>query len=902
MQFCVASARGVFLVMCPLLVAFSVCAATNTPPLIGDVADQVIAQNTSTATNYFTIGDNETTFSALTVTAVSDNPTLVANTPANLALGGNNSQRTIKVTPNADQTGGAVITLTVSDGTNTTSSAFTVSVTPPNTPPSLTGLVGYQIVSPGQTPAAVGFNVADAETVASGLMVIATSSNTNLVPNTNLTLGGGGANRTVQVTPVAWRRGVAVIRLRVTDALGATATGEFIFSVFDAGSANNAVPQPRGLFVLDSQAGATINGASMRDANIRNYPFVDGYLLRVEWAQLEPTDGGYDFTIISNIFAKLPANQKLSLLIGNGTFPAWLFTLPGLTTWTAGTPSVTAPLPWDAIAQERYRQLLVALGNFVVDGVPLRDHPRFAALDAWPPGLKSGIREPDQIHLRDMAGYSRTNFQNCILTHLTNVTDNFPHVPAHIGFWTYVDNQDASFGGVTPWEQLRQVVLTNFNGIARPHVGFWMENLAANRPAAEADPLAGSPNTTFTAPLFLSQDKTYVGFQVLGSWSRPFSAAHVDNLLNGSPEDGMDYGFNTFQCRYYEQYQADVDFPNYTAEFQRWHDFLAALPAASSLVLRVALTNSNLVKISFTAAGSQVYQLLASTNLVNWSLRTTLTNTNPFSTEMEWLDTLDARTQFYRVLQGAPSNPPPTFTFNYDGTNWTYTDAVRSFTGILRKPAGNGPFPAVIINYGTGGSVNTTVNYALTKTTEMLPWGLVCISPNLTHGSAGSTDTNTWGYSPENLAREQACVNILASLGYVDMSRLAIWGHSRGAFLTAGTASALGGQIRVAGMSAGGIEDDPAVTDPAYPTVSEAQGITAPFIMFHGDTDPIVPPASSLRLQNLLITKGVANSRVVYPVSTNAFTDRHNIQNIPAVNTDMLNQFHAWLQTYGVLP
>lgn len=151
-------------------------------------------------------------------------------------------------------------------------------------------------------------------------------------------------------------------------------------------------------------------------------------------------------------------------------------------------------------------------------------------------------------------------------------------MPVQIGFWTYVDNQDASFGGVAPWEQLRQAILTNFNGVARPRVGFWMENLAANRPAADTDPWAGLPNTAFTAPLFLSQSNTFVGFQVLGSWVRPFAPAHVDNLLNGTPEDGMDYGFNTFQCRYYEHYQADVDFASYSDEFQRWHDFLNALP------------------------------------------------------------------------------------------------------------------------------------------------------------------------------------------------------------------------------------------------------------------------------------------------------------------------------------
>ena len=82
-----------------------------TAPLISDVADQVIAQNTTTVTNYFTVGDTETAFSALVVTASSGNSSLVPNASDNLILGGSNSQRTIKVAPASNQTGTAVITL-----------------------------------------------------------------------------------------------------------------------------------------------------------------------------------------------------------------------------------------------------------------------------------------------------------------------------------------------------------------------------------------------------------------------------------------------------------------------------------------------------------------------------------------------------------------------------------------------------------------------------------------------------------------------------------------------------------------------------------------------------------------------------------------------------------------------
>ena len=78
--------------------------------------------------------------------------------------------------------------------------------------------------------------------------------------------------------------------------------------------------------------------------------------------------------------AATTGGQKLSFIINTSALPPWLNTLPGITTYTAGTPAVTRPLPWDAIARERNRLMLVALGNHVVDGVPFRDPPKLAVV------------------------------------------------------------------------------------------------------------------------------------------------------------------------------------------------------------------------------------------------------------------------------------------------------------------------------------------------------------------------------------------------------------------------------------------------------------------------------------------------------------------------------------------
>ncbi|MFN0244506.1 MAG: alpha/beta hydrolase family protein [Planctomycetota bacterium] len=235
---------------------------------------------------------------------------------------------------------------------------------------------------------------------------------------------------------------------------------------------------------------------------------------------------------------------------------------------------------------------------------------------------------------------------------------------------------------------------------------------------------------------------------------------------------------------------------------------------------------------------------------------------------------------------------PPPFTFSINGNQFTYTDAARTVTGIFVKPAGNGPFPAAIISHGQGGSA---VGYSLAKAQEFLAWGMVSIAPNYTHVQGGDSTPAGSGMNAENVARGSACRNILASLAYVDQERVALWGHSKGAFVTIGLASALPSRIRAAGMSAGGVIDDAAGVDQATPTEGEASGTRAPFLMFHGEGDSTVPAARSAQFQALLDTLRVPNQHIVYA------TAQHNLHQVPSFNADMLANFHAWLTTHGVL-
>ena len=118
--------------------------STNTPPVISDIASRSILTNTHTGDVPFTVGDAETPATLLTVSGTSGNTTLVPN--ANITFGGSGSNRTVRVTPAANQSGSALITITVSDGVLTASDTFTLTVTNGpaiNPPPGTNALISH---------------------------------------------------------------------------------------------------------------------------------------------------------------------------------------------------------------------------------------------------------------------------------------------------------------------------------------------------------------------------------------------------------------------------------------------------------------------------------------------------------------------------------------------------------------------------------------------------------------------------------------------------------------------------------------------------------------------------------------------------------------------------------------
>ncbi|MBA4147178.1 MAG: tandem-95 repeat protein [Verrucomicrobia bacterium] len=214
--------------------------AINRAPQISAIANQTIKENTSAGPIGFTVSDRETSAANLSVTGTSSNTTLVPN--GNIVFGGSGSNRTITVTPAANQFGTATITVRVSDGVNITSQSFALIVEAVNSAPVISS-IGNQSIPEDGTTSAIGFTVSDRETAAANLAVTASSANQTLVPNANITLGGSGSNRTITVKPAADQFGTVAITVAVSDgALTATTSFTLVVTAVNDAPTISSIP------------------------------------------------------------------------------------------------------------------------------------------------------------------------------------------------------------------------------------------------------------------------------------------------------------------------------------------------------------------------------------------------------------------------------------------------------------------------------------------------------------------------------------------------------------------------------------------------------------------------------------------------------------------------------------
>jgi hypothetical protein len=163
----------------------------------------------------------------------------------------------VTITPAAGKSGSAQITISVSDGTSSASSAFTLTIQQTNTPPTISAIAN-QTAYVDHSSDPIAFTINDTDTPVANLTLSAVSSDTSLVPNANIVFGGTGQNRTVTVTPTAGQTGSAQITITVSDGLASTQS-----------SFTLSVQQATALLKSDLPKSSTYNGLFYEDDAVR---------------------------------------------------------------------------------------------------------------------------------------------------------------------------------------------------------------------------------------------------------------------------------------------------------------------------------------------------------------------------------------------------------------------------------------------------------------------------------------------------------------------------------------------------------------------------------------------------------------------------------------------------------
>jgi hypothetical protein len=134
-----------------------------------------------------------------------------------------------------------------------------------NTAPTISSIDDQNIPASSST-GPLDFIVGDAETAAGSLTVTASSSSTSLIPNNpaNLTFGGSGANRTINVTPVSGQQGQSTITVNVSDGVNTSFTtflvrvGAPVISAIPDQTTYTNVPIPSIPFTIGDAEGDTL--------------------------------------------------------------------------------------------------------------------------------------------------------------------------------------------------------------------------------------------------------------------------------------------------------------------------------------------------------------------------------------------------------------------------------------------------------------------------------------------------------------------------------------------------------------------------------------------------------------------------------------------------------------------
>lgn len=243
-------------------------------------------------------------------------------------------------------------------------------------------------------------------------------------------------------------------------------------------------------------------------------------------------------------------------------------------------------------------------------------------------------------------------------------------------------------------------------------------------------------------------------------------------------------------------------------------------------------------------------------------------------------------------------------TDTYTRQQVTYRSNGTTVSGVLLRPVGKGPFPAVVLNHGYIDPAVYLTGQGLAREQDWLARAGFVVLHTDYRGHAAS-DPATDQERELRLAYVRDSINAvlaLERLPYVDDDRTAMLGRSMGGGVTLGALAAAPGLVDAAVVYASvsssyldnlrhwTIPERPAAAQELFArfgTPQESPGfyrglsprtyadrITEPVLMFHGLADTTCPPAWSRTTHRALRAAGVDATLVEYPGEEHAFIAR----------------------------
>lgn len=188
---------------------------TTTAPTITQIPSPVVVREDTPTNILFQVNAPGTDPTNLVVNARIEGTPIIS-----LGISGTGTDRTLTITPRANQTGTNVVTLTVADqtgaSTNTASTTFTVVVQNVDNDAPEIGPVADQIADPGET-VVVTIPVSDVDTPLSELTFIAGTAGTNIVESIDIDLGTNANTVVATIVTRPGANGTETITISVFD-------------------------------------------------------------------------------------------------------------------------------------------------------------------------------------------------------------------------------------------------------------------------------------------------------------------------------------------------------------------------------------------------------------------------------------------------------------------------------------------------------------------------------------------------------------------------------------------------------------------------------------------------------------------------------------------------------------